>query len=405
MLVRQMSVRRWISLLTCFVPLLLMTVPAAGAQITVGPLLELPGSDTMTVVWETDTPAGGSVIIRDPSGTEREIPSPRPGAHHVATIGGLKPDTRYEYMVLSSGNVVYSSYFFTLPEQGPYRAVFIGDIRENRGVIKDLLPQIDASNPRFIVLLGDLATRANQVDSWEEELFNPGRNVFDHIPILAITGNHEFREDPASTMFRRFFPLPPDTPPGTLTYDLRLCKDYYILLDYYNNRPLLTITDGFRLYRLLRDASKGPDNGNVFVLTHEGVIGYFKFRRGNLALKPLLRVMGNYGVTAIISGHEHCYARGTTYSGVPFFITGGGGSSFQPINRYNFYGVLVGKTDVLKSAYHFLVMDVKGRTCTFNAVSPDGTIFDRIDITTENKSKDPLRLHIGARHETSIRRR
>jgi hypothetical protein len=354
----------------------LLSFPAWGAEVTIGPLLELPGPDTMTVVWETDTAGAGSVVVRDGAGNEKEIVSPDATTRHVVTIGGLAPDTRYDYTVFADKDAAYRSWFVTLPEEGPYRAAFIGDMRGNDGVTSVIFSQIDVYNPRFIVMLGDFVDRSNRIQDWKQQLFDPGRKLFDHIPIFAITGNHDVQYDPTGEMFRRFFLRPPSTPPGTLLFDTTICKDLYIFTDFYTNRPILAVTDGIRLYRLLRDTSKRSDIGHIFLLVHDGVISHWIYRRGNFSLKPLLRIMGKYGVTAMISGHDHYYARGITYSGVPFFITGGGGSSLRQVNPYNFYGVLTGRTDFVKSTHHFLVMDVDRQTCTFRAVLPDGAVFD-----------------------------
>lgn len=362
-----------------------LTWAAWGTEITIGPLLELPGADTMTVVWETDTADSGSVTVRDPAGTTREVACPDAGTHHVVTIEGLSPDTRYDYTVVSDGDEAYRSWFVTLPEGGPYRVAFISDTRGNDGVTADLFSRIDAAKPDLVVMLGDFVGRSNRVEDWKEQLFDPGKNLFDHVPIFAITGNHEVQYDPDSTMFRRFFLVPPSTPSGTLIYYMKICGDLFIFTDFYTNRPVLAVTDGIRLYRLLCDASERPDIGNIFLLVHDGVISHWIYRRGNFSLKPLLRIMGKYGVTAMISGHDHYFARGVTYSGVPFFITGGGGSTIRQINKYNFYGVLAGRTDFVRSTHHFLVMDVDGQTCTFSAVLPDGTVFDTVVIKKGNE--------------------
>jgi hypothetical protein len=364
-----------------------LTCAAWGAEVTIGPLLELPGIDTMTVVWETDTADSGSVIVRDPAGTTREVACPEAGTRHVATIEGLSPDTRYDYAVISDGDEAYRSWFATLPESGPYRVAFIGDIRGNDGVTAVIFSQIDASKPQCLVMLGDFVSRSNRVEDWKEQIFDPGKELFDHVPIFAITGNHDVQYDPDMTMFRRFFPLPPATPSNTLMYDASICGDLFIFTDFYTNRPVLAVADGIRLYRLLRDASKSPKN--IFLITHEGVISHWIYRRGNFSLKPLLRVMGKYGVTAMISGHDHYYARGVTYSGVPFFITGGGGSTLREVNPYNFYGVLTGRTDFVQMTHHFLVMDVNGRTCTVSAVLPDGTVFDTAVVTNNKLNSVP----------------
>jgi hypothetical protein len=358
------------------ISLFLLSFPAWGAEVTIGPLLELPGADTMTVVWETDTAGTGSVTVRDGAGNEKEIVSPDATTRHVVTIGGLAPDTRYEYTVFADGDAVYRSWFRSLPEQGPYRVAFIGDTRGNDGVTSVIFSQVDVYNPRFIVMLGDFVDKSNRTSDWKEQIFDPGKKLFDHIPIFAITGNHDVQYDPTGEMFRRFFLRPPSTPAGTLIYNVTICGDLYIFADYYTNRPILAVTDGIKLYRLLHDASERADTGHIFLLVHDGVISHWIFRSGNFALKPLLRIMGKYGVTAMISGHDHYYARGITYSGVPFFITGGGGSTLRQRNKYNFYAVLTGRTDFLKSTHHFLVMDVDRQACTFRAVLPDGVVFD-----------------------------
>jgi hypothetical protein len=379
-----MTKRRWIGTLIGVVLVALSAAAASGAEITIGPLLELPGADTMTVVWETDTAAVGSVILREPTGPEREIPSPGTQARHVVTIGGLAPDTRYEYAVVVDGAVAHRSWFRTLPKEGPYRVAFLGDTRHNDGITADLFSLMDTFHPQFIVMLGDFVGRANRAEDWMKEIFDPGKKVFDHIPIVGIPGNHDVQYDPDFAMFRRFFIRPENTGEKSLTYTATVESDLYIFLDIYSRRPFFTFTDGMRLYRLLKDAAKRPDIRHIFILSHEGVISHWRFRRGYSGLKPFTGIMGRYGVTAIISGHDHHYARGITYSGVPFFITGGGGSPLYEINRYNFYAALMGRTAVKRVTHHFLIMDVDGQTCAFSAVLPDGTVFDTAVIKKGN---------------------
>lgn len=371
-----MRKRGWIAALIVAVPVLFLAAAATGAEITIGPLLELPGSGTMTVVWETDKAAGGSVILTEPSGTDRVIRCPDKASRHVVKIGDLAADTRYEYAVLVDGAVVHRSWFMTLPERGPYRVAFIGDTRYNDGVTNLIFSQVDAYKPRIIVMLGDFVVRSNNARDWKEQLFDPGKHLFDHIPIVGVPGNHDVQYDRDFTMFRRFFIRPESSWPKSVTYTATIEGDLYIFLDIYSRRPFFTFTDGMKLRRLLREAAKDPGIRHIFVIPHEGVISHWRLRRGYSGLKPFTGVMGRNRVTAIISGHDHHYARGITYSGLPFFITGGGGSSLYEINRYNFYAVLMGKTAVTRVTHHFLIMDVDGPTCTFSAVQPDGTVFD-----------------------------
>ncbi len=356
---------------------LMSAASAVGAELAIGPVLELPGTDTMTVMWETDSASSGSVILTGPAEKEIEVPSPGIQTHHEARLTGLSTDTRYDYTVTVGGEKAYRAWFTTLPAKGPYRVIFMGDMRGNDGVTARLFTLMDTFHPQFIVLLGDFVGKANRAGDWKEQIFDPGKKVFDHIPIFGVPGNHDVEYDPHLTMFRRLFIRPEGTSPDSLTFADTISGDLYLFLDIYSRRPFFLFTEGISLARRLKDASTRTNTRHIFVLSHEGVTSYWRFRRGYSGLKPFTGIMGRYGVTAIISGHDHQYIRGKTYSGVPFFVTGGGGSSLYDINEYNPYAVLIGKKQFGEKIHHFLIMDVNGNTCTFSAVDEEGTVFDR----------------------------
>jgi hypothetical protein len=363
----------------------LVSAAAYGAEITIGPVLELPGKDTMTVVWETDVKSTGSVICRDRSGAEIKAGSSGPDTYHAVTLSGLSPDTAYDYRVMVDGSAAHAASFTTLPERGPYRVIFMGDMRHNDGSTAELFSLMETLHPRFIVLLGDFVGKADREEDWKKEIFDPGKTLFDHIPVFGVPGNHDVQYDPDFTVFRRLFVRPAHASPRSLTFAETISGDLYIFLDIYSRRPFFAFTEGPNLVRILRDASTNGRARHIFVLTHEGVISYWRLRRGYSGLRPFTRVMAKYGVTAVISGHDHHYVRGTTYSGLPFFITGGGGSSLYDINEYNPYAAITGTKEKGIKTHHLLIMDVDGDTCTFSAVSPAGEVIDTKTIVIKKR--------------------
>ena len=371
-----MTIRKRLGMVLLVLVALMSASAAFAAEITIGPVLLLPGTDSMTVMWETDVKSVSHLIYRDRSGTEIEAESNGPAIHHEVRLTGLVPGTRYDYRVMVDGSVAHTAYFIALPEEGPYRVIFMGDMRHNGGITTELFSLMDTFHPRFIVLLGDFVGHADRAEDWKEQIFDPGKTVFDHIPVFGVPGNHDVQYDPDLTMFRRFFIRPAKTSPDSLTFTETICGDLYIFLDIYSRRPFFAFTEGIDLVRTLKDASTREEARHIFLLSHEGVTSYWRLRRGYSGLRPFTGIMARYGVTAIISGHDHHYTRGTTYSGVPFFITGGGGSSLYDINEYNPYAAMTGKKEFGTKVHHFLVMDVDGDRCTFSAVDPSGAVID-----------------------------
>ncbi len=357
---------------------------ASGAEITIGPVLERPGSDTMAVMWETDIPVNSSVILTDPSGKKTEVPSLEKGVYHLVTLSGLKPGTSYKYQVVGGGSVIHEASFVTFDGDDSYRIALMGDSRDNPKTFRKLLLLIEKNHPYLIVHLGDMIHGTWGGAVWKKYLFDVGRDVFDHIPLVAVLGNHDLDEKGRADLYAHYFPPPKSTPEGRLYYTFSLGGDLFVVLDVYTVRPFFAFTEGMWLLHTLKEASRDPRVRHIFVLSHEGVLDYSNSRRGFFGLKLFTGVMGRRGVTALITSHDHHYVRGNTYSGVPFIITGGGGAPLYDIENYNPFAILTGRKVFALKTYHMLLMDVRGDVVTFTAIEENGKVIDR---TTIRKSK------------------
>src|SRR5437588_1584069 len=94
--------------IACWVPLCLQGGEKAGAKkdplkFLVTPYLQLPTTDGITIMWETDQPASGKVEY----GLTRELGSvaeaPKASKLHEVRLGALKRGTKYFYRVASDG--------------------------------------------------------------------------------------------------------------------------------------------------------------------------------------------------------------------------------------------------------------------------------------------------------------
>jgi hypothetical protein len=353
---------------------------AFGAQITIGPVLEHPGTDTMTVMWETDVPADGAVIITGPTGKKDYGKQPEKAVSHLVTLTGLKPGTVYSYQVMTGDAVLHNASFTTLPADESYVVAFIGDTRNRPEVFGGMLEQIKRERPCFIVILGDMVNDGGDVSQWKKYLFDVGKDTFDHIPLVAIVGNQDRDDDKRVDLYRRFFAPPGSSPSAKLYYSLRIGDDLFIILDNYGIRPYFAFTEGPWLWKTLKEASCDPKIRHTFVLSHVGVTSYVENRMGFLSLKLFTGVMARRNVTALITAHDHFYARGQTYSGLPFFITGGGGAPRHEVNRHNIWAALIGRMAFGKNTYNFLIMNVRNDAVTLTAVDDAGRMVDKAQI-------------------------
>lgn len=88
------------------------------------------------------------------------------------------------------------------------------------------------------------------------------------------------------------------------------------------------------------------------------------------AFVPLFR---RYGVSLVLSGHNHSYERMVT-GGVTYIVTGGGGAAVYPCVR---------KAPGLRKCtpeHHFLEVDVARSAIRVRAVRPNGTAIERVDV-------------------------
>ncbi len=346
----------------------------------IGPVLQHPGTDRMTVLWETEAEVLGEVVYGPVGGKQECLKEPRPVTLHRNVLTGLAPATAYDYSVVADGRTLYRGSFRTLPECGPYRVVIFGDAHAPAQGFRTLVPQIRKADPDFIVILGDMVSSGRQKDNWLS-FFEMGRDLFSHIPFTTLIGNHDVKHE--TLLYDRYVGRPEGTPAGYYYGTAEVGGDCFLFLDSRND--LLFFHHGFWLIRTLKELARRTDIRYIFVFTHLGPVSYKALRRGFIGLKPLLPLMGSVGVSALFSGHDHHYLRGKIHWGFPFFISGGGGGKLYPVSRRSPYAWVVGKKEVDATIHQFLVLDAADGRCTVRAIDGRGGIIDEVALSPRNR--------------------
>jgi hypothetical protein len=368
---RELISKAVVSVVLSFV--VLFAVGANSAEIVTGPILEFPGTERMTVFWETDVASKGEIKLYDRAGGEIKEGVTRSkmenSTFHRARLSGLAPATEYGYSVLVDDKEFYKGRFKTLPADGEYRVVLVGDIHAPWQHFSRLAPLIDKKSPDFIVLLGDLIYEGDNKHEWES-FFELGRNLFNHIPIIPVIGDHDCNGETGPYFYDTFFLRLDGGRKNNRYYAEKVCGDLFIFLDV-ELRPQ-RMRQWIWFVDTLLSAKMDDGVGRIFVLSHEGVISFKGNRKGYGLLKHFLGIMKFAGVSALFSGHDHHFVTGKTHNGTDFFVTGGGGGSLYKINPDNFYAKFVGTMEKSYEGYHFLVMDVTDDGFTVKVINDEG---------------------------------
>ena len=227
---------------------LFATAGCQHSEFRIKPYLQNPAPDSMSIIWFSDDPHPGTVIVTGPEGRRRfrsevepapalaydpaELEKLPEGANtqtpyrHRVRVGVLTRDTRYAYEVRHAGNrytgefesapvgdaavrfLVYSD-SETEPEStgaarrwsepfGDKKRRYLVDQTEG---YKQNLNVMASRRPDFIVIAGDLVQSGGEQRDWDEFWrHNAGDlgQIASSIPILPVIGNHDLHGGPGA---------------------------------------------------------------------------------------------------------------------------------------------------------------------------------------------------------------
>ena len=271
------------------------------------------------VSWQCDTVIQPSCLeLADPGegdttsiDAQGEVFESRKGkaAYYVARLRQLKPGHQYRYRVIT-GSKASPWYTFRTrnSEAGKFSFMFVGDVQDTiGGVANQLLMQAWAHHPEveFLVCGGDLTERpANQY--WAET-FRTLDSIGQSMPLLNVTGNHDYFKGVIRRLERRF--------PLVFSYFLdSKVEDNMVYTLNYGDVQLFVLDSNRKFFHLstqrqwLEDQlQQSKAKWKILVLHHP----LYSIKGSNNLIQRWMfdDLVRQYGVDLVLQGHEHAYAR------------------------------------------------------------------------------------------------
>lgn len=374
-----------------------------GLRFTAGPYLTPPGDTEQGILWETNSPASGSIAWGETAAFGQRADFTTPDRLHRLTLPQLKPDTAYFYRItaraadgtsLESGTLS----FRTMPPAGaPLVFAATGDTQERPFVNFRLAQEIWRQRPHFLLIAGDLIGGEENERRWHwtDEYFVGLGALVARVPVLAARGNGDVDMIDAATdrrvfsNFDRYHNQPDLDRSGRHRgyYSRRIGDVEFFMLD--GNLALRERQEpGFRarqrawfenalrastarwkiaVHHQVAWSSDDDDYGDSY--TGPTTSGDPDIR------KDFVDLHERYGVDLVLSGHIHSYERSwpllggrPACGGVTYLQLGGGGGDHerpgpvhQPFAAAHHDGFHYGLFRVWNDALSFQLFDAEGR--------------------------------------------
>jgi predicted phosphodiesterase len=358
------------------------------APFVVGPYLQFPTRDSITIMWETAMP-GTSIVDYGESALLKEQvvgTNKQPDTMHEITLKGLKPNSRYLYRVTSvdtdgKKRVSDTLQFMTaVDEDSAFSFGIIGDTQKNPRMTGQIAKLIWERRPHFVVHLGDVVDNGPDKKEWTDELFGPCQELFSRVPVFPCIGNHEKNH----AFYYKYFSLPDPE----YHYRYRYGNADFFVVD--SNKTLKPDSEQYKWL----DAELGKSTAKWKICYHHhpawtsddndyGDTTKNIARLGDLNVRNLVTLYEKQNVDLVMNGHIHLYERTwplrnnkvSPKDGVIYITSGGGGGKLE-----NFGPLPTWFKAQLRVDFHFCYVNVQGGHLEFKAFDQKGNLFDCFDL-------------------------
>ena len=366
-------------------------------------ILTFGGQDgsSRNVSWQCDTvvrPSCVELVCLADSYTLRiaasgEVFRSRSGqaAYYRAKLTNLKPDHHYAYRAVTDGKTSPWYSFRTYADNRQKMSfLFVGDVQDTIGgqanrFLREALSRHPESE--FLICGGDLTERPTY-QHWEEA-FRDIDSVAQVMPMLAVTGNHDYLKGIIMQLERRFslvFSYYLDSKVAdNQVYTLCYGPVQFFLLDSNRELPYL-----FTQRRWLKEQLQQSRSRWKIVVLHHPL--YSIKGNNNLIQRWMFNdLIEDYGVDLVLQGHEHAYARMTRHDDdgqpvTPVYTV----SHFSPKNyriefddRFDKFGI---------SSRYYQTVSISGDTLSLTAYEVYGhTPYDSLQIIKSSTGQVSIR--------------
>jgi 3',5'-cyclic AMP phosphodiesterase CpdA len=210
-----------------------------------------------------------------------------------------------------------------------------------------------------LVTTGDNVYERGEPEKFAAQLDEPYRELRRRRPLWVTLGNHDVRDGHGAAQLRHLGL--PDLP-----YTKQLPGVQLLFVD--ANRP-----DQAQAGWLAARLSEPGPRFRVVVF-HQPAWSCSRHDSDEEVVRVWVPVFERHRVALVLNGHDHNYQRFVSNRGVTYVVTGGGG-------RTNLYPLEACPASTPRRVAqgrrnHFTAVEVRGRTLTITAVTPEGTVLD-----------------------------
>ena len=371
--------RRCFASAVVWLAVLLVAAPAGAATLTRGPYLQLLIPTSVTIVWNTDTPAACSLAIRPVAGSSSVIPG---GTDTVCAIpvDGLTKGTDYAYTPLADGVTLGDESVFRTDDPGRSKFTFlvIGDSGSGGHNQLELRDTMLKSPVDFMIHTGDMIYEDGRAEDFNHEFFTPYHDLLRRLVFWPTLGNHDVHEPGFGVPWEDAFYTPANNASQSEKhYSFDFGNAHVAVLD--SNG---VTSPGGAQYTFLDNDLAASTAVWKFVVFHYPI--YSSGFHGSFAnlQADLIPLFDKYGVDIVLNGHDHDYERtqrltanqpAAPGTGTVYIVTGGGGKDTKPVASSWF-------TAYSEEVLHFTRVTIDGTTLVEQMVRKDGTVGDTMTL-------------------------
>ena len=342
-------------------------------------LLYTGKNSEMLILWQLKSKHSTSIIWgKNTNYSDGSLNINEYGSDHQDKIllKNLAPDTKYYYQVKLDNKPAYSGTFRTGAVDSAKKVSFYmyGDTRSDPQshnlVAKAIMQAVskDAKSQTFIVSSGDLVSNGESESTWDSQFFDSKytnlSNMFANLPFLASLGNHAGN----GKLFAKYFPYPMYKA-NRFYYSFDYGPVHFTILDQFTN-----YSKGSTQYNWFKNDLASSSKKWKIVLLHMpgwSAGGHSNNEDVQNLIQPLCK---QYGVSLVVAGHNHYYARAVV-DGVQHITAGGGGAPL--------YAPKSNQPKVVKyeETYHFIKVNIDNNKLNFSAIRPNGSVIESVNIS------------------------
>lgn len=337
-------------------------------------------SDTAEVRWVSKGPCDSGTVVVEAAGepvakvdaTAGEIEREGAFQAHLARVNGLEPGRSYRLEARVGDATADTTVTTPDPADETFTFCVIGDTQTQADVHRRIAPLVAATEPRFVLHVGDLVEGGPDWPQWKSQLFDPGEPYLRLAPLYPTRGNHD-----GGPYFPRLFGLDP-----WQHYSFDVGNVHVAVLDSFGPAASGKARAEQAAW-LDRDLAATKAAWKI-VAVHDPMINSDTYNDwwGEQDFLPLVE---KHGVDLVLSGHHHLYRRYLPIAppGRPeakpviHVTTGGAGGTLGG----DYASPLVAKQ---AAVHHFLTFRVAGDKLSMIATDIDGQELDRLELVKKD---------------------